>query len=180
MKTQPIIKNENMKAIYRSVCRNKSISRARLARDLGLSKPTVSLLVDELIREGFLSESSEQGEQKPRTGRRPVCLVPQEGIHMMAVAHWKSDGCWMDYVDAGTGRCEERVKIGDGQESGCMDMDCRHLPEMTRRTFDIVQGRRASAQKESNERLLGICIVLEGMLDPERCRFISTPLGISW
>ena len=51
MKTQPIIKNENMKAIYRAVCRNRAVSRARLARDLGLSKPTVSLLVDELIRE---------------------------------------------------------------------------------------------------------------------------------
>ena len=180
MKTQPIIKNENMKAIYRAVCRNKAISRAKLARDLGLSKPTVSLLVDELIREGFLDESSEPGEHTPRTGRRPVCLVPKEGVHMMAVAHWKSDGCWLDYVDAGTGRCAERVKIGDGQENACMD--CSLLPEMTRSAFDTVRDRRASAQKkkEPKERVLGICIVLEGMLDPERRRLISTPLGISW
>ena len=51
MKTQPIIKNDNLKAIYRAVCRNKAISRARLAKELGLSKPTISLLADELIRE---------------------------------------------------------------------------------------------------------------------------------
>ena len=178
MKTQPIIKNENIKAIYRAVCRNKAISRAGIARDLGLSKPTVSLLVDELIREGFLDESSDPGEHAPRTGRRPVCLIPREGVHMMAVAHWKSDGCWLDYVDAGTGRCAERVRIGNGQENDCMD--CSLLPEMTRRTFDSMRDRRASAQKKPKERILGICIVLEGMLDPERRRFISTPLGISW
>ena len=98
MKTQPIIKNENMKAIYRAVCRDKAVSRAHLARDLGLSKPTVSLLVDELIREGFLSESSKPQEQKPQAGRRPVFLVPKEGVRMMAVAHWKSDGCWLELL----------------------------------------------------------------------------------
>ena len=77
MKTQPIIKNDNLKAIYRAVCRNKAISRARLAKELGLSKPTISLLVDELIRERFLRESSDAGEQNTRTGRRPTYLVPQ-------------------------------------------------------------------------------------------------------
>ena len=64
MKTQPIIKNDNLKAIYRAVCRNKAISRARLAKELGLSKPTISLLADELICRAvvILAESVEDEE----------------------------------------------------------------------------------------------------------------------
>ena len=177
MKTQPIIKNDNLKAIYRAVCRNKAISRARLAKELGLSKPTISLLVDELIREKFLRESSDAGEQNPRTGRRPTYLVPQEGVHLIAVAHWKSDGRWIDFINAGTGKFVEHVMIEDGSGNGCAD--CSTLPELTRRTFDEACGRRSSGKKPK-ERILGLCIVLEGMLDPERKRFVSTPLGISW
>lgn len=177
MKTQPIIKNDNLKAIYRAVCRNKAISRARLAKELGLSKPTISLLVDELIREKFLRESSDAGEQNPRTGRRPTYLVPQEGVHLIAVAHWKSDGRWIDFINAGTGKFVEHVMIEDGSGNGCAD--CSILPELTRRTFDEACGRRSSGKKPK-ERILGLCIVLEGMLDPERKRFVSTPLGISW
>ena len=77
MKTQPIIKNENLKAIYRTICRNRFASRAGVARELGLSKPTVSLLTEELIRGGFICESSESGELQNRTGRRPTCLAPR-------------------------------------------------------------------------------------------------------
>ena len=76
MKTQPIIKNENIKAIYRAVCRNKAISRAGIARDLGLSKPTVSLLVDELIREGFLRSSTPPGFAT----RGNMCPGPDAGL----------------------------------------------------------------------------------------------------
>ena len=98
MKTQPIIKNENLKAVYQTVCRRGAISRAGLSRALRLSKPTISLLVEELIREGFLIESADPGEQTTRTGRRPVCLIAKEGVRMIAVAHWKMDGCWMDLI----------------------------------------------------------------------------------
>jgi len=178
MKTQPIIKNDNLKAIYRTVCRNKSISRARLAKELGLSKPTISLLVDELIRERFLRESSDAGEQKIRTGRKPTYLVPQEGVHLIAVAHWKSNGRRIDLINAGTGKFVEQVMIGDGAGDG--SADCSLLPELTRRTLDETCARRSSGQKKPKERILGLCIVLEGMLDPERKRFVSTPLGISW
>ena len=178
MKTQPIIKNDNLKAIYRTVCRNKAISRASLAKELDLSKPTISLLVDELIRERFLRESDDTTRKKNRTGRKPTYLVPQEGVHIIAVAHWMTEGRWMDFVDAGTGKCEERVKIGDGTHSNCED--CSYLPELTRRTFDEVCRRRAASQEKSEEIILGLCIVLEGMLDPERRRFTSTPLDIRW
>ena len=178
MKTQPIIKNDNLKAIYRAVCRNKAISRARLAKELGLSKPTISLLADELIRGKFIRESSDSGEQRTQTGRRPTYLVPREGVHLIAVAHWKSEGRWIDFINAGTGTFVEHVMIADATGNGCAD--CSLLPELTRRAFDEACARRAATQKKPKERIIGLCIVLEGMLDPERRRFVSTPLGISW
>ena len=178
MKTQPIIKNENLKAVYQAVCRSGAISRAALAKKLRLSKPTISILADELIKGGFLRESADPGEQKSRAGRKPICLVPQTDVHRIAVAHWRSGGCWMDFVDAGTGICVERVRIGEGPD-GHVD-DCRLLPQLTRSTFDVACSRRSSMQKDQKESILALCIVLEGMLDPDRKRLISTPLRISW
>ena len=48
-----------------------TISRADVARESGLSAPTVSRIVEELIREGLVRES---GEGVSQGGRRPTLL----------------------------------------------------------------------------------------------------------
>lgn len=61
----------NRRIILDIICRMQPISRADTARETGLQRSTVSLIVDELIRDGWVVEG-EHG-RIPR-GRRPIFL----------------------------------------------------------------------------------------------------------
>src|SRR3954451_253627 len=50
------------------------ISRAELAKTIGLSKQTVAEVVEALLRDGTVVESEANGERPPRPGRRPRLL----------------------------------------------------------------------------------------------------------
>lgn len=54
---QQLLKQINRMALVRQLCREPGLSRAALAEVVGLTKSTVSLLVRELLDEGWLSES---------------------------------------------------------------------------------------------------------------------------
>ena len=63
--------------VLRALHRHPQSSRPELAEYTGLSRPTVSLLLQELERAGIVEYGSE-AEDRPRSGRRPVLvsLVP--------------------------------------------------------------------------------------------------------
>jgi predicted NBD/HSP70 family sugar kinase len=55
---QQLLKQINRMALVRQLCTQPGMSRAALAETVGLTKSTVSLLVRELLDEGWLSESA--------------------------------------------------------------------------------------------------------------------------
>jgi predicted NBD/HSP70 family sugar kinase len=55
---QQLLKQINRMALVRQLCNQPGLSRAALAETVGLTKSTVSLLVRELLDEGWLSESA--------------------------------------------------------------------------------------------------------------------------
>ena len=63
----------NQRAIIDKIYQENGISKAQLAKDLGISKPTVTSNVDDLISTGLVLEKGE-GESTPGGGRRPVLL----------------------------------------------------------------------------------------------------------
>jgi len=66
------LQNEiNKSIVFNYLRENKSISRAKVARDLKVSAPTVSKIVDELIREGYIIEV---GKDESTGGKRPTQL----------------------------------------------------------------------------------------------------------
>ncbi|WNG38049.1 ROK family transcriptional regulator [Archangium violaceum] len=69
---QSLIKRINSAAILRLVRQEAGLSRADLAKRSGLTKSTVSLLVQELIDEGWLCES--EAPVSNAVGRRPTPL----------------------------------------------------------------------------------------------------------
>ncbi len=69
---QSLLKQINRMALVRAVQRRPALSRADLAKHTGLTKSTVSLLVQELIDEGWLAEGSAQ--TTGALGRRPTPL----------------------------------------------------------------------------------------------------------
>ncbi|GIW25660.1 ROK family transcriptional regulator [Meiothermus sp.] len=68
---QQAIKRQNRRLILEALRRSGPLSRAALARLIGLTKSTVSSLVQELLDEGLLSEG---GQHKPGLGRPGTVL----------------------------------------------------------------------------------------------------------
>jgi predicted NBD/HSP70 family sugar kinase len=74
---QRLLKTINKVALVRLVRAQADISRADLAKQTGLTKSTVSLLVQELIHEGWLRE--QRIAVTERVGRRPTPLCLDDG-----------------------------------------------------------------------------------------------------
>ncbi len=80
------LKRENRQLLLRAVYTGLASSRAELAQEIGLSKPTVSDLIGELISDGFLIEKG-LGQSTDEGGKRPRLLefVP-EARHVIGVS----------------------------------------------------------------------------------------------
>ncbi|OCA88323.1 sugar kinase [Bacillus sp. FJAT-27225] len=73
-------KLKNKKLVLSCIQENFPISRAEIASRISVSKPTVSLLVDELIKEKWVIEKG-IGEASTQGGRRPIQLYFNEKAH---------------------------------------------------------------------------------------------------
>ena len=168
---QQLIKNTNLKQIYNLVHQEQGISRAELAKRTKLSKTTVSALVDELLERDFLMDT---GTSDSKTvGRKPNSLQLKPERHYVAVLCWE----------------EEQVL---GYLTDICGSVRRHLPDCRKETDSYVERSRALFDLEllpaiSPEKLLGICIVVPAMIDPDTREIFSTSFhlpdrteSISW
>ena len=71
------LKSLNKKRVLQCIQESSPISRAEIAAKINISKPTVSLLVDELIQEKWIFEKG-IGESTSQGGRRPIQLYFNE------------------------------------------------------------------------------------------------------
>lgn len=71
------IKMNNKKMVLQCIRTHQPISRAEIAAEVRFSKPTVSLLVDELIQANWVHEKG-IGESSSQGGRRPIHLYFNE------------------------------------------------------------------------------------------------------
>jgi glucokinase len=71
------IKSLNKKRVLQCILEHAPISRAEISGKINISKPTVSLLVDELINENWVLEKG-IGESTSQGGRRPIQLYFNE------------------------------------------------------------------------------------------------------
>src|SRR5581483_3784675 len=65
MATSSYLRRMNQRRIIESVVRLRKVSRAELARAAGMSQPTVSRIVDELLSGGILMQSETDSETVP-------------------------------------------------------------------------------------------------------------------
>jgi transcriptional regulator of PTS gene len=73
----------NRALVLRLICTQQDASRVSIAKQTGLSKMSVTNIVNELIQEGFVKEHTcdLSNGGKPSTGRKPVLLVPDCETH---------------------------------------------------------------------------------------------------
>src|SRR5699024_8713328 len=77
------MKSVNKKAVLNEIRLNGPISRANIAKETGLTPPTVTNIVKELIEEAFVKESH-LGESSG--GRKPTLLqLNEEGYYVIGV-----------------------------------------------------------------------------------------------
>jgi predicted NBD/HSP70 family sugar kinase len=71
-------KMRNRALVLKMICTNTNISRIDISRLTGLSKMSITNIVNELIRDGFVTQQDEHYEVKENapSGRRPVFISP--------------------------------------------------------------------------------------------------------
>ena len=155
---QQLIKNTNLKQIYHLVHPEQGISRAEMAKRTNLSKTTVSALVDELLERDFLMDT---GTADSKTvGRKPNCLQLKPEQHYVAVLCWEEEqiqGYLTDICGSVFVSGKSEVKEGGS------------YVERSRALFDL-----QLLPAISPEKLLGICIVVPAMIDPDTRQIFST------
>ncbi len=152
---QQIIKNNNLKKIYNLIYQEPGISRARLAKLSGLSKPTVSTLTDELIKKGFIHDTGITADTSS-VGRKPNGLHLLSNRHFVAVISWSKDGVFARLIDVCGGSAKEVSSKLSGSDT---------YVSVSRQLFDRMrEGMEA-------EQLLGVCVIVPAMIDTD-CREI--------
>lgn len=149
---QRLLKNMNRLALLRLLRGEPGISRAEMAVQTGLTRSTVSVLIKELIDEGWLEEDSAHVTGQP--GRRPTPVRLSGSRIMLVGADLSPDAICVVTTSI---RMEILQTSIEPLRSRDPQAACRQLVEMV----------QAHAGRVANEgsRLLGIGVGLHGAVD---------------
>ena len=137
----------NRKAVLR-ILRRQAMSRAELARATGLTRAAASLIVEELLNAGVVTELAPQSAGRGRSAT-PLALL-EDSYYALAVDLARK-GCTVGLCDIGGNL-----------------LQCRELPEQSDMT-DAIAGALASLLESVDRRkVLGIGISAPGPLDCEK------------
>ncbi|WP_018467017.1 ROK family transcriptional regulator [Calidithermus timidus] len=160
-----VLRQLNRSLVLRTLWRRPGLSRSELARELGLAKSTVSVVVAELLEEELLHE----GEEVPGGVGRPSRALELEGEKNLVLA-WEIS---VDYLAVrlqnlmGEVRCGQDLELGLGPDpEACLD-------------------RLAQASKEllrglgHNVYLRGLCLSVPGLVEPRPGHLTLAP-NLGW
>lgn len=160
---QQIIKNNNLKTLYHYIHQEPGISRAQLAKLSGLSKTTVSSLVDEMIDRKFIQDTG-ISEDISTVGRKPNGLQLLQGQHYIVVISWSQKEVHAKLVDI----CGMIVR-----ETSCILDEPGSYISLSQKLF-----HELITTDFSRWQLLGICIVVPAMINPEQKKIYTTTLSL--
>lgn len=159
---QQLIRSTNLKQLYNFIYQNQGTSRAQLSKESHLSKTAVSSLIDELIARKFIYDSGTGGSTT--VGRKPNSLLLQAEQYYVAVFCPEEDRLNATLVDiAGISSLSMQMEVSSPEDYIPL---CRNY---------IEQAVPGQIQKEQ---LLGICIVVPAMIDPDKREVFSTTLEL--
>ncbi len=159
--SQQLIKETNIKGVFKLISSRDGISRAEIANRTGLSPTTVSSLAEELISAGFIFEDGTGNI--PTSGRKPIMLKvnPKGGCIIVA-----------DLQD-------------NGYNLGLFDLNCCSvaesfisLPKYDDLGNSLVEEIKKATKKNGflKKQLLGICIGAPGIIDRKNNKIISSTI----
>jgi len=153
---QQLLKDINRMVLVRQLCKKPGLSRADLANQVGLTKSTVSLLVRELIDEGWLVEREVVATGE--LGRRPTPLFIDPRRLLLLGAEMGIESVRVVATSL-TGDVLVRVVVGYGPAQGAKDC----VGTMAQALLKVRKRLR-----ESEHRIIGIGVGLPGGVDEVR------------
>lgn len=155
---QSLVKITNQHLIIREVRTNRQLSRSDLAKKLQLSNPSVSKHVDDLIAKGLIVET---GSLVTDVGRRPIMLEFNARHGCVAVIDLSSNDARLCVADLMGNKLEySRVEGGQTITGEVLERIILTLRDMLTNL-----GERCG-------KLVGICIGLPGIIEPETGRIL--------
>ncbi len=157
--TQEGLRRHNLRAVLRALYRGEARSRSELALATGLTKPTVSTLVSELIAEGLVSEQG-LGRSSGAGGKRPTLLRFETGARQVV-----------------------GVSLGEGRALGVLsdlggDVSAMHVSDLgddaAAAVLEVVSGLRAQLDAP----LVSVGVGLPGAQDGEGLRGLESRVGV--
>lgn len=163
---QQLIKDTNLKLVYRHIYQQRGISRADLAKITKLSKTTISALTDELIDRKFIYDTGARDTDSSSVGRKPSCLEICSESYYVIVIRWEETRIQAHLVDiCGVSSFQTRRELTLPEDS---------YVSLSRRCVDEFLQKQCPREK-----ILGICFVVPGMMDPERKEIYTTSLDLA-
>lgn len=152
-------KEYNQKTVLRHL-RRQAMSRAELARATGLTRAGSSLIVEELLKQGIVTELAPQPVGRGRSAT-PLALRT-DSFYALAVDLARK-GCTV-------GLCDMAGKL----------LQYRTLPEQDNMASAIVQALNALLETVDREKVLGIGISSPGPVDCAHGRILNPPRFERW
>lgn len=156
----------NRSLVIDVVKQHSPVSRAVIARETSLAKPTVSAIVDDLVREGLVRELG-PGQSAAGGGRPPILLEYNAGAHFIAgiqVGVRTTDLVVADALGMELDRITIETPAGAAPAA---------LAEIGRALTGLLRGSSATKRLEA----IGICI--PGLVDMDSGRCLLAP-NIGW
>lgn len=152
-------KEYNQKAILRHL-RHQAMSRAELARATGLTRAGTSLIVEELLKRGIVTELAPQSVGRGRSAT-PLAL--------------RTDSFYALAVDLARKGCT----VGLCDMAGNL-LQCRALPDQDNMTAAIARALAELLETVDREKVLGIGVSSPGPLDCAHGKILNPPRFERW
>lgn len=158
-------KEYNRKMFLR-LLRMAPISRAEIARRMGLTRAATSLIADELMGEGLIEETTANATKR---GRTPVPLTLRHDAGYAVGVYLNRDGCTAGLVDmCGVVLTKERLHLEGTENRERLDILAEAIERMQRR------------MNIPKEKMIGIGVSAPGPLDGENGRILNPPRFDLW
>ena len=156
-------RTHNQRLIFRTIFDGDRISRADVARATGLTRTTVSQVVDDLIRRKMVKEV---GKANSTGGKSPILLsVPSNARQLIG-------------VDLGSNEFRGAIVNlrGEIQYTLTMPLDGRQGTAALERAYNLIDALKAHATSP----LLGIGVGVPGVIDPTKGSSVHWAVNLSW
>ena len=150
--------------LFLRLLRMESMSQAEIARRIGLTRAAVSLITDELVHEGYITQTEASASGR---GRPPVSLSLIPDSAYAVGIYLNRDGCYAGLIDmCDNVHAKERVKLEETSDKLSAIEDAIH--------------RLLKASGIPQEKLCGVGISAPGPLDGEKGVILNPPRFDLW